>query len=86
MKEYKCKIGVDRAQMKRRRRKRKANLENLLLLPSAKTGDEGHTCFHLKELFDIFVRVLEMNAKTRARALVFSQFGRVGRRDVTVCV
>ncbi len=56
---------------------RKADLENNLpLLLSAKTGgDEGHTCFHLKELFAILVRVLEMNAKThvRRRTLVFSQ-------------
>ncbi len=68
---------------------RKADLENNLpLLPSAKTrGDEGHTCFHLKELFAILVRVLEMNAKThvRRRTLVFSQFVRKQKVMNDIC-
>ncbi len=33
-------------------------------------------CAHMKEFFAIMDSVLEMSAKTRVRALVFSQFGR----------
>ncbi len=32
-------------------------------------------CAHMKEFFAIMDSVLEMSAKTRVRALVFSQFG-----------
>ena len=85
-KEYKAKIGVVGAQRRRRMWRRKAGLEeDMLFLPSGKTGDIKSFHFHVEQLFRVLDRVLELNFKRRVREMRFTQYGKKQKVMHDIC-
>jgi Putative transposase DNA-binding domain len=76
-KEYQSKIGLQTALEKRRKWISDAGLtETLNNLPSAKTSSSAQMERHIRAVYQILDKILELNGKRRVRGLRFGQYVR----------